>query len=91
VGLVGVNFSQSYTGYEGDRSYRAEVSPSREAPKAIQRLVERAAPSFEEFLVRRFRVTNVAPFPFAWVHLPGTRQAYSAALLRINNLIENLS
>ncbi|MFN2398586.1 MAG: hypothetical protein ABR543_08080 [Gemmatimonadaceae bacterium] len=88
VGIVGVNFSESYTGYEKDRSYPADVPPLREAPKAMERITQRAAQSFDELLVLPFRVTNVEPFPFSWVNETETRKSYSAALLRIGNLFD---
>src|SRR5207247_2952117 len=50
VALVGVNFSEAYTGYEGKRKYRANPPPVREAGKAIARLQE-VVPLFDEFIV----------------------------------------
>jgi hypothetical protein len=89
VAIVGVNFSDSYTSYEGNRRYPARPAPAREAPTAIDRLTQRVTPAFDELLILRFKATNVRPFPFAWVDERETRQAYGAAILRISELFEN--
>jgi hypothetical protein len=88
VGLVGVNCSDSYTSYEGDRSYPAKPSPAREAPEAVSRLRNRVTAAFDELLVLRFKATNVPPYPFAWVDEREVRQQYGAALLRISELFD---
>ena len=68
IGIVGVNFTPVYTSYEGDREYltdgKKRKHPLQEAAEAESRLLARAAPSFYEFQILRFRATNVSPFPF---------------------------
>jgi hypothetical protein len=87
-GLVGVNFSATYTGYEGDRSYPSETPPAREAPIAISRIERDVQSHYDELLILRFRATNVEPYPFDWVNEAETRREYSAALLRISRVFE---
>src|SRR6266545_1549632 len=87
--IVGINYSDAYVSYEGDRSYPAKPAPAKEAPTAIQRIVQRITPTFDELLVLRFRATNRPPYPFEWVDAQDTRQSYGAALLRINDLVSN--
>lgn len=88
VGLVGVNFADQYTSFEGTRSYttdgRKEKHPTQEAAEAIIRLESRAKPAFNEFLLLRFTATNVKPFPFGWVNEQQTVMEYSALLTRIS-------
>lgn len=88
VGLVGVNFSTSYTGYEGSRPNptdgKKHKHPSQEAAAAVARLRERAQPAFDEFLFLRFVATNVEPYPFAWVDEKETVAEYGAMLTRIS-------
>jgi hypothetical protein len=88
VGLVGVNWSQSYTSYEGEREYPANPIPAREAAQAIDRIQQRVTDTFDELLILGFRATNVSPYPFEWVDESELRQQYSAALLRISNEFE---
>ncbi|MGI8546412.1 MAG: hypothetical protein ACR2M1_03620 [Gemmatimonadaceae bacterium] len=88
VGIVGVNFSDVYTSYEGERSYPAGPPPSREAPRAVERIEQIVRPNFDELLILRFRATNTDPYPFQWVDEQATRQQYSAAILRISKLFE---
>jgi hypothetical protein len=88
VGLVGVNFSSSYTGYEGMRPNptdgKKHKHPIQEAATAVACLRERALPAFDEFLFLRFLATNVDPYPFAWVEEGETVTEYSAMLTRIS-------
>jgi hypothetical protein len=88
VGLVGVNFSPSYTGYEGSRPNptdgKKHKHPSQEAAAAVARLRERAQPAFDEFLFLRFVATNVEPYPFSWVDEKETVAEYGAMLTRIS-------
>jgi hypothetical protein len=88
IGIVGVNCSDKYTSFERDREYPASPPPSREAPKAIERIEQNVRKSFDELLILRFRATNVEPYPFEWVDEGRLRQDYSAALLRISNSFE---
>jgi hypothetical protein len=88
VGIVGVNCAASYTSYEGERDWptngKKHKHPVQEAEEAEDRLKLRAAPSFDEFQVVRFRATNVAPFPFEWVDYDRTAKEYSATLVRLS-------
>ncbi len=88
VGLVGINFSANYTGYEGERLWptdgKKHKHPIQEAEEAGRRLISRAATSFDEFQILRFRATNVAPFPFEWNDYEQTAKEYSALLLRVS-------
>ena len=86
VGIVGVNFSDSYTSYEGDRNYPADPVPVREAPTAVDRIVHSRVPeTFDELLFMKFRATNVPPYPFQWVNQRETAQEYAAALVWISS------
>jgi hypothetical protein len=88
VGLVGVNFSSSYTGYEGDRCYltdgKKHKHPIQEAAEAVARLRERAQPEFDDFMFLRFSAANVEPYAFAWVNENETAMEYGAMLTRIS-------
>ncbi len=88
VGIVGVNWAERCTAYEGERPFptdgRKYKHPIQEAKDAEERLVSQAKPAFDEFLILRFRATNEPPFPFEWVDADGTGQDYGAALTRIS-------
>lgn len=88
VGIVGVNFAQSYTSYEGEREWptdgRKHKHPVQEAAEAESRLLSRAGPSFDELQILRFRATNIAPFPFEWVEYEQTAKKYAALLVRVS-------
>jgi hypothetical protein len=88
VGIVGVNFAEKYTSYEGDRAFptdgRRYKHPIQEADEAVSRLRQRAQPHFDEFLILKFIVSNVEPHPFSWVNDDETRLEYSALLTRIS-------
>ena len=43
-----------------------------------------AKPSFDEFLILRYRATNAEPYDFEWVDLPATVLDYGAILTRIS-------
>lgn len=88
VGITAVNFSDSYTSYEGDNVFVAKYPPSRDAPETTARLESMAKPAFDEFLVMKFRATNVPPYPFEWVNEAETRMLYSSILLRLSNEYE---
>jgi len=87
VGIVGLNMATHYVSFERDRSYptdgRGAPHPSQEAPEAERRLLDRAEPCFEEFLVLPFRATNEPPYPFEWVTPQITRDRYAAMLVRL--------
>jgi hypothetical protein len=88
VGIVGVNFAEEYTSYEGERSFPTDGKkykhPIQEAEDAVSRLRQRAQSSFDEFLILRFRSSNVPPHQFAWVDEDQTQLEYSALLTRVS-------
>jgi hypothetical protein len=88
VGIVGVNFSEVYTSYEGERAFltdgRKYKHPVQEAREAISRLEQRAQPSFDEFQILKFVATNTPPHPFSWVDEQRTVMEYSALLTRLS-------
>ena len=88
VGIVGINRSDVYTGYEGRRAYktdgRTRRHPSQEAQEAEARLVEEVRPHFDEFLILRFKASNVKPYPFEWVDYGETEEQYGAILTRVS-------
>jgi len=92
VGVVGMNHAQATTGYEGDRAFTTEGKkhkhPCQEAAEAEKRLREEAAPSYEHFLVLRYRASNVEPYPFEWVDLKNTELDYAAILTRMSREYE---
>jgi len=87
IGIVGINHAESCVGYEGAREYRTDGKknphPIQEAAEAEARLLERAAPAFDEFLVLRYSAPNEPPFPFRWVQLDRTATDYGAILARV--------
>lgn len=91
VGIVGINHAQKYVSFEGkDRSYPTTGKggaphPAQEAEEAQKRLLQLAAPAFDDFLVLQYRATNEAPFPFEWVDYDRTKLDYAAALTRISS------
>lgn len=88
VGVVGVNFAESYTSYEGERAFptdgRKYKHPIQESAEAIARLTQRAQPRFDEFLILRYKAFNVPPYPFSWVNESRTELEYSALLTRVS-------
>ena len=87
VGIVGINHAIYTTGYEGERANKTDGSkhkhPIQEAAEAERRLLEHAAPNFDQFIVLQYAATNEEPFPYSWVDKRDTEQHYGAALLRI--------
>lgn len=92
VGIVGVNFAKSYTGYEGSRRYKTDGKsrrhPVQEAASAQRDLVDRVASKFDEFLILRFRAENVRPYGFAWIDQSETEKLYASALVRVSREYE---
>lgn len=99
VGIVGVNESSVYTSYEGRvacprcgevfaREHltdgKGHPHPIQESAAAESRLMARAQPAFDEFVVLRYRATNRAPYPFEWVDYDRTFRDYGAILTRIS-------
>jgi hypothetical protein len=87
VGIVGINYADEMTSYEGDRPTSTDGKknkhPIQEAEEARRRLVE-TAKLYDEFLILRFKARNRDPFEFEWVNERETRQEYTAALQRIS-------
>lgn len=88
VGVVGINHDSVSTGYDGTKITTTDgqkyLHPYQEAAKAEARLAQDVAPGFDEFLVLRYKATNVEPYPFAWVNLKNTELDYAAILTRIS-------
>ena len=93
VGVVGINRAPYTTTHEGTRSFKTDGSstykhPISEADEAERRLLQLAAPSFEEFVILRFEATNEEPYQFAWSNERSTLLDYGAALARISQQYE---
>ncbi|WP_129675324.1 hypothetical protein [Candidatus Chloroploca sp. Khr17] len=89
IGIVGLNHASVYTSFEGTRSFKTDGRgtyrhPFQEAPEAERRLLQLAAPYYDEFIILHFEASNESPFPFSWVNLTLTSQNYGSALLRIS-------
>jgi hypothetical protein len=91
VGIVGINYADVMTSYEGDRAYRTDGGkykhPIQEAEQARQRLAA-VSHLYDEFLILRFKARNEEPHAFEWVNEKETRLDYGAALIRISNEYE---
>lgn len=88
IGVVGINRADVYTSYEKDRPWVTDGTshyrhPIQESSEAEARLTAEAAPIFDEFLILRFRATNVSPYPFDWVNQTETEKDYGAILTRL--------
>jgi hypothetical protein len=92
IAFVGINCAENYTSYEGDRPWPTDGKrykhPIQEAVAAERRLQDKALPSFDEFLLLRFRAANVPPYPFEWVDYQQTAKEYGALLLRVSRLYD---
>jgi hypothetical protein len=88
VAIVGINYADVVTSYEGEREYRTDGEkykhPIQEADQARRRLAE-VEPAFDEFMVFRFKAKNEPPYQYEWVDERETKQEYGAALMRISN------
>ncbi len=87
VGIVGINFAESYVSHEGDRRYPTDgnsgnLHPVQEAARAERELLH-AEDAYTEFIQLGFRATNEPPFEFQWTNLPRTQDEYASRLLRI--------
>jgi hypothetical protein len=87
VGVVGVNFADEYTGYEGDRSFDARTPPSREAAEIVRRL-ESIKSEFDELLILKYKATNRPPYSFRWVSPTDARLEYRSILVRVSDEYE---
>jgi hypothetical protein len=90
VAIIGINQAENCVTYEGERPWPTTgaggyLHPIQEASEAERRLRAEAAPDFDEFLVLRFRATNIPPFPFEWVNFRETMVDYAAALTRVSS------
>jgi len=87
VAIVGINQADRYTSYEGERAYPTGVGdkkhPFQEAADAERRLLIKAAPSFDEFIILRYKARNEPPFEFQWVNAARCEQDYAAAITRV--------
>jgi len=87
IGFVGINTADHYVSREGRRRYptdgKKEKHPIQEAAEAERRLREQAQPSFDEFLILRFKATNKKPFPFEWQNFKALKMEYGALLTRV--------
>lgn len=93
VGIVGINHAELYVSWEGQREYRTTgrggyLHPAQEAKEAEKRLLERAKPAFDEFLIVRFRASNAPPYSFEWINEEETRLDYGAVLTRVSREYE---
>lgn len=92
VAIVGINHADHCTSYEGDRAFRTDggryTHPIQEASETEKRLLAKAAPAFDEFLVLRFVAQNEPPYPFAWLDEQATMLDYGAILVRVSQQYE---
>jgi hypothetical protein len=88
VGFVGINFSTSYTSYEGRRRFPTDGKkykhPIQEASDAEIRLRTDALPVLDEFLILKFAATNVRPYQFSWIDYDALSLEYNALLTRVS-------
>lgn len=88
VGVVGVNYADYVTSYEGVREYRTDgetyLHPIQEAREAELRLRREVEGKFDEFLFLRYKARNEPPYTFEWLDYIETFQDYGAALTRIS-------
>jgi hypothetical protein len=91
VGVVGINCAATTVSYEGPgRSYKTTgkggyAHPYQEADEAERRMRSLAGPSFDEFLILRYKATNEPPFPFSWDNSAKANQEYGAILTRVSS------
>lgn len=93
VGIVGINWSKSYTSFEGRKKFETNgkkyLHPHQEAVGAERDLVDRVKGSFDELILLRFEASNSKPFDFKWVNQADTENLYGAALIRISRDYES--
>lgn len=91
VAITGVNYSERYTGFEGERKYpidRAADRARRESEQTCARLEQAVRPAFDELILFMFKATNRPPFPFSWLRASNTEEEYGSALVRIARLYD---
>ena len=84
VGIVGVNYADSYVVWEKDRSFVAKVPPYREAGEFANRIEHSVDSDYDELLILRFDATNMEPYNFQWLNKTETERLYGSALVRIS-------
>jgi len=88
IGIIGVNWADSYTSYEGRKSWPTDgkkyLHPVQEAEDVERDLIDRVKSKFDELVLLRFRATNRRPFGFTWINQTETEKHYGAALVRIS-------
>ena len=84
VAIVGVNYADSYIGWEKDRMFFAKVAPGREASDFSNRIERAVEKQYDELLILKFKATNTEPYNFAWLNRAETEQLYGSALVRIS-------
>jgi hypothetical protein len=84
VGVVAINFADSYRGREGTRFFDAKRPPAKEAPEIIRRINEHLRSTYDELLIIQFKATNKPPYPFEWVDEKETSLEYNSILLRVS-------
>lgn len=87
VALVGLNWSEKYSSFEGERRFPAERAPSSEAGEAKRRIQQQVSPKYHELLFLEFKATNEPPYDFVWINSAGTLQQYASALLRVSQQV----
>ena len=87
IGVVGVNYADEYTGYEGERSFDARTPPGREAPEIVRRL-DAVKAEFDEVLILKYKATNRPPYAFSWVSSADARLEYRSILVRVSDEYE---
>ncbi|MFM8750971.1 hypothetical protein [Rhabdaerophilum sp.] len=94
IGIVGINYAPQYLSFEGEREFPTDGKkykhPAQEAADAERRLLQRAAPAFDEFVVLRFMASNQAnpAYDFAWLNPAQTANDYGAVLARVSQAYE---
>jgi hypothetical protein len=66
VAIVGVNYADSYVGWEKDRHFPAKTPPSREAADFAGRIERAVDKYYDELIILKFRATNTDPYDFHW-------------------------
>jgi hypothetical protein len=98
IAVVGINYAEETTSYEGDRSYRTDgrryQHPAQEAPEARRRILAGVRrrngrdDGYDEVLILPYKATNVPPYPFAWLNEKETQEEYGAVLTRVSREYE---
>ena len=93
VGVVGINRAPYCSSYEGNRVFLTDGKkykhPIDEADGAEARLLQSAAPAFDEFLILRFSALNEPPYDFSWANEKAAVLDYGAILARISQQYES--